>query len=179
MGLVDLLAEESNSENLKRLKETAQKLDERIHEINSMMAAIDNEFGVINAHIQNISLISKASLQSLILKHTVEEISLQLEFDLNQDRDEYLASSPERDIAEVVNLDEESYDDIWVLFREIGTRYPHIPVYILAYRFDVQMINMPNKETCVQGIILKSEDHHGLFEFLQPSMLKSKWINWQ
>jgi archaellum component FlaC len=112
MGLVDLLAEESNSENLKRLKETAQKLDERIHEINSMMAAIDNEFGVINAHIQNISLISKASLQSLILKHTVEEISLQLEFDLNQDRDEYLASSPERDIAEVVNLDEESYDDI-------------------------------------------------------------------
>jgi hypothetical protein len=49
----------------------------------------------------------------------------------------------------------------------------------LAYRFDVQMINMPNKETCVQGIILKSEDHHGLFEFLQPSMLKSKWINWQ
>ena len=44
MGLVDLLAEESNSEDLKRLKKTAQKLDERIHEINSMMAAIDNEF---------------------------------------------------------------------------------------------------------------------------------------
>ena len=132
-----------------------------------MIAATDKEFGVINAHVQNVSIISKDSLQSLILKHTVEEISLQLEFDLNQDLDEYLASSPERDIAEVVNLDEECYDDIWVFFREIATGYPYIPVYIWASRFDVQMINRPNKETCEQGIILKSEDHHGLFEFLK------------
>jgi len=167
MGLVDLLAEESNSENLKRLKDTARKLDERIHEINSMIAATDNEFGVINANIQKVSLISKDSLQSLILKHTVEEISLQLEFDLSQDLDEYLASSPARDIAELVILDEESCDDIWAFLREIGTSYPHIPVYILASRFDVQMIDKLNKETCVQGIILKSEDHHGLFEFLK------------
>jgi PAS domain-containing protein len=167
MGLVDLLSEEYNAENLTRLKDTALKLDESIHEINSMIEATDKEFGVINAHIQRVSLISKDSLQSLILKHTVEDISLQMEFDFNQDLDEYLASGPKRDIAELVILDEESCDDIWTFLREIGTNNPHIPVYILASRFDGKMIDRLNKETCVQGIILKSDDHHGLFEFLK------------
>lgn len=167
IGLVDLLSEEYSDDNLKHLKDTALKLDERIHEINRMIESTEKETGVISAHIHKVSLICKDSLQSMILKSTVEDIDLEMTVNLNEDLDEYFSANEETGIAEVVILDEDSCDDIWSFLTDFEAAHPQTPVYILASRFDISMIDRLNRATCVHGIILKSADHHGLFEFLK------------
>ncbi len=167
IGLVDLLSEESSADNLRHLKETAIKLDERIHEINNMIESTEEESGIISAHIQKVSLICKDNLQSMILKNTVEDIALEMNFDLNKNLDEYLSTNEDTGIAEVVILDEDSCDDLWSFLTDFEAAHPHTPVYILASRFDIALIDRLNRNTCVHGIILKSDDHHGLFEFLK------------
>ncbi|MEM9050856.1 MAG: PAS domain-containing protein [Bacteroidota bacterium] len=167
LGLVDLLADEHEGENLNRLREAALKLDERIHEINSMIEAKENTNGVINAHVQRVSLISKDSLQSLILKNTIEEISLEMKFDLSEDLEEFTANPLEEDHAEIVILDDDSCPDTWNFLTEFEEAHPHVPIYLLASRFDVKMIDRLNTDTSVHGIILKSEDQRGLLEFLK------------
>ncbi len=167
IGLVDLLSEEYSADNLRHLKETAIKLDERIHEINNMIESTEDESGIISAHIQKVSLICKDNLQSMILKNTVEDIALEMNFDLNKNLDEYLSTNEDTGIAEVVILDEDSCDDLWSFLTDFEAAHPHTPVYILASRFDIALIDRLNRNTCVHGIILKSDDHHGLFEFLK------------
>jgi signal transduction histidine kinase len=167
IGLVDLLSEEYNADNLRHLKDTALKLDERIHEINNMIESTEEESGIISAHIQKVSLISRDSLQSMILRDTVKDIALEMNFDLNNDLDEYLSTNEDTGVAEVVILDEDSCDDMWSFLTGFEAAHPHTPVYILASRFDISIIDRLNRISCVHGIILKSDDHHGLFEFLK------------
>ena len=167
LGLVDLLADECESENLIRLREAAQKLDQRIHEINRMIESKEDTNGVINAHVRRVSLISKDSLQSLILKNTIEEISLKMKFDLSEDLEEFTSNPLEDDHAEIVILDDDSCPDIWNFLSKFEEAHPHIPIYLLGSRFDVDMINRLNSDTAVHGIILKSEDQRGLLEFLK------------
>lgn len=166
LGLVDLLVEEYNEENLLQLKKTTLKFDERIHEINSMIESTETE-DLIKSDVQKVSFITKDSLQSLILKNTIESIPLKMTFDLNYNLEEYLSSKSADNSTEVVIIDDDSCDELWSFLDELKKSLSSTPVYILASRFDLQLIERLKNDTTVQGIILKSQNHNGLFEFLK------------
>jgi hypothetical protein len=90
-----------------------------------------------------------------------------MEFDLSCDFDDYISSKSENTASEVIILDDDSCDDLWNFLDLMKRNHPSIPVYILASRFDVKLIEKLNIETNVQGIILKSQNNKGLFEFLK------------
>jgi len=167
IGLVDLLFEENTDENLQKLKEVSEQLDKTIHDINDMVSETGQNLQLPSAQISNISLISKDSLKSLILKTTLEQLHANIDLNVNTNTQDYLLAMPHAQQSDLVILDEDSCDDIPEYLTEYEKKYSETPVYILASKFHLEMIAQLNQFDSVKGIILKSTDHSGILRFIE------------
>lgn len=167
IGLVDLILEEKNFENVLKLKDVAEQLDRTIHQINQMITETGKEFRLTKANVSHISLISNDNLKNLILKASLEHYQPNIELSVNENHQEYLLTNPQSQLSDLVILDEESCDDVMEFLNNYEKKEPKIPIYLLVAKLDLSMIEQLNQFSSVQGIILKSGDHRRLLEFIE------------
>jgi len=167
IGLVDLLKLENCPENLAHLKKATAQLDDAIHEINEMIEETGSHFKLPDAKVSKISLISNDSLKSLILMASLEHYRDNVELSVNDLQGDNLEILPGHESTDLVICDENCCDDIYDFLKKYESKYPTTPMYILAERLDVAMIDKLNHFSFVNGIILKYKDHRGILKFIE------------
>ncbi|HKK38391.1 MAG TPA: PAS domain-containing protein, partial [Cryomorphaceae bacterium] len=110
IGLVDLLMEENNRENLVQLKVVSAQLDEAIHKINDMIAETRSNFQLTPSKVSKISLISNDSLKSLIFQASLKQYREKIELNLNENHPDSLLSHQDKVNTDLVIFDEKCCD---------------------------------------------------------------------
>jgi len=167
IGLVDLLQKENCPENLSHLKEATAQLDDAIHEINDMIQETGRCFNLPESKVSKITLISNDSLKRLVLKASLEHYRDNVELITNELQGEDLSIISNYEATDLVIFDENCCDDISDFLKKYESQFRETPIYILAEKLDITMIEKLNQFSLVNGIILKYRDHRGILKFIE------------